>query len=1578
MSSKKFFTIFMIIFMLFSVSGCGGSGGHTQNITNNPVSPDNPAPIHEPKSDDITIIPEPSPLSQDKPVSQEPIPIPPVPTPTLYTVTFNSNGGSAVSSITVSSGNTVTKPNDPSKYGYTFDGWYMDSALTHVFRFGSNGDKVTGNITLYAKWIETDMLRAEIAIGKISIGYQDGDNANSVTKNLTLPTFVNVSGDVNVSWSSNALSVISNSGIVTRPSGRDIVVELTAKATAGFASRTKTFTVTVIHEANPAPSGYTVTFNSNGGSAVASIHTSSGGTIIMPENPVREGYVFAGWYKDEAFTEIFTFGADGDKITKDITLYAQWINTDTLRAEHALGEIVIGYANGDNPKYITKNLTLPTKVDDVNISWSSSNSGTVSSNGTVIRPSGHDTDVTLTATALSGSKSASRTFNVKVIRARSRVSSDIPVVDIKDIVSGDFSIRYETSSDQIADIEGNYSRITIQNADDALDAIQGIHVALGINNPYEELQTSVVTSDSSGAEYQFQQVYNGVRVYGYGIMASANSEGKGDFLHANIMSSDLLAKLDRSTLRLRTSSDADSTVVSHYSGSVEAVSADTELIIFALREYENNPVYAYIVSVSGTDWNGEYIDETVIINAATGAIIWKSPNMNEAHHSIATTKKVTSKNELSKDVSFPIKLSNGYWNMIDDTEEPTIEIHSGDVSSWFHNTIVKRKISETMTGWDIQAVSAYTNMREILRWWRDTFSRNSLDDKGMTVKIVVHQYAKEKLGKDNACWNGSDEKIFISDKQDRLFSSAAAVDVLTHESTHAVIRYITGIKDWGEESPLRSITEGYADVFACIKDKNWTIGEDLFSANGPKDCFRNIETRYVSSMSSSEAYIDSVHYVSYAAYLMHQNGLTWDELGKIWYKSMSMGYQSKILWWTVEEKVLNKSSTFDDVLRCLIWASEKLVAAGELPREKLSCVYNALDEVFYNPASLSGTVTDYETGKAISGISIEAKFSSASYEASKFAKTDGKGAFSLNLFNESGKCKVTAVDLDKRGYTQTVIHGVEIDVLRDNTLNLQLVRLNAESSLSGTIRNSSGAPLENVKVGRKMGWNSPSNEAFVDEETSTDENGQYSFEVLTSGYYTVELKKSGYKTATFNVIVSGNTTEQNWTMEEGSDEYDIPIDEAHFPDDYFRTYISNNIDSDKDGILSKTEIENTTDIDVCNSSNKSLQGIEYFTSLQRLYCWNNWNQKLTALDLSKNTALQELYCNNNKLTTLDISGCIALKTLYCYDNNLMTLDLRSCSSLLTLGCKNNNLTTLDVSKNTSLQYLNCDHNNLTALDVSSCTALGALYCRENSLTTLDLSGCSSLLTLECAYNQLTTLNVSGCIALQTLSCYSNQLTALDLSNNTALQILMCGDNQLTALDISENTALEHLECAYNQLTALDLSNNTALQALYCSYNQLTTLNLSSCPNLNSSNVTCNSGVTIIWPPSSSSSSAAALKSDSASTILAVLPSFTPDESGTYSFTVSLDRTPPEDSSLLLLSDSEDLNASFALTDEADTVRLSADFTAGRTYAPVIVATSEGESQSGGCNAGIAGIILLAGIIIVLSKIGHVREMRGRE
>ena len=73
----------------------------------------------------------------------------PSPAKASYTVTFNSNGGSAVKAQTVKSGAKASKPADPAKAGYAFKGWYSDKSLTKAFNFNST---VKSNLTLYAKW----------------------------------------------------------------------------------------------------------------------------------------------------------------------------------------------------------------------------------------------------------------------------------------------------------------------------------------------------------------------------------------------------------------------------------------------------------------------------------------------------------------------------------------------------------------------------------------------------------------------------------------------------------------------------------------------------------------------------------------------------------------------------------------------------------------------------------------------------------------------------------------------------------------------------------------------------------------------------------------------------------------------------------------------------------------------------------------------------------------------------------------------------------------------------------------------------------------------------------------------------------------------------------------------------------------------------------------------------------------------------------------------------------------------------------------------------------------------------------
>ena len=68
-----------------------------------------------------------------------------------YTVTYDSNGGSAVASASVQGGGLLSEPSDPTKSGVVFTGWYKDAALTVPWNFGK--DRMpSGNLTLYAKW----------------------------------------------------------------------------------------------------------------------------------------------------------------------------------------------------------------------------------------------------------------------------------------------------------------------------------------------------------------------------------------------------------------------------------------------------------------------------------------------------------------------------------------------------------------------------------------------------------------------------------------------------------------------------------------------------------------------------------------------------------------------------------------------------------------------------------------------------------------------------------------------------------------------------------------------------------------------------------------------------------------------------------------------------------------------------------------------------------------------------------------------------------------------------------------------------------------------------------------------------------------------------------------------------------------------------------------------------------------------------------------------------------------------------------------------------------------------------------
>ena len=265
----------------------------------------------------------------------------------------------------------------------------------------------------------------------------------------------------------------------------------------------------------------------------------------------------------------------------------------------------------------------------------------------------------------------------------------------------------------------------------------------------------------------------------------------------------------------------------------------------------------------------------------------------------------------------------------------------------------------------------------------------------------------------------------------------------------------------------------------------------------------------------------------------------------------------------------------------------------------------------------------------------------------------------------------------------------------------------------------------------------------------------------TAGEQTVELSatrnfRASARTAYADLACGEQSVRLTVTQTAASDATDFT---AQFDEAFAKELQKQGIIADAEHITPEDmeKIAAITSLDVAGSYDNpgtltSLRGIEYFESLEELFCLYN---QLTSLDVSRNTALTELRCDYNQLTSLD------------------------------------------VSRNTALTYLDCNNNQLTELDVSRNTALTELDCSGNPLTTLDISMNTALTKLYCAINELTTLDVSRNTALTELNCANNELTTLDVSQNTALTVLSCFSNELPSLNISRNRALTKFDCSYN-------------------------------------------------------------------------------------------------------------------------------------------------------------------------------------
>jgi uncharacterized repeat protein (TIGR02543 family) len=132
-----------------------------------------------------------------------------------YTVSFNTNGGSAVKAATVKANTKVTKPANPTKSGYKFTGWYLDKNCTEPWDFNTN--IVRRNTTLYAGWenvIIANPTSSKVLVNGKAVTFEAYTiNGNNYFKLRDIAQAVNkTEKNFEVKWDSknNAINLISN------------------------------------------------------------------------------------------------------------------------------------------------------------------------------------------------------------------------------------------------------------------------------------------------------------------------------------------------------------------------------------------------------------------------------------------------------------------------------------------------------------------------------------------------------------------------------------------------------------------------------------------------------------------------------------------------------------------------------------------------------------------------------------------------------------------------------------------------------------------------------------------------------------------------------------------------------------------------------------------------------------------------------------------------------------------------------------------------------------------------------------------------------------------------------------------------------------------------------------------------------------------------------------------------------------------------------------------------------------------------------------------------------------------------
>jgi uncharacterized repeat protein (TIGR02543 family) len=231
---------------------------------------------------------------------------------TVFSVTYEEHGGTTVPDATFVSGGTVTLPANPTRAGYTFDGWFTEE--TDGTKYNSTFSPTDENVVVHAQWTQIPF----------SVTFEEHGGT-------TVPneTFVS-GGSVTLPADPTRAGYTFNGWFSAQTGG--------TKFNSSFSPADGNLVVHAQWTQNPSNS-FSVTFEEHGGTTVSDATFVSGGSVTLPADPTRAGYMFNGWFS--AQTGGTKFNSSFSPSDGNLVVHAQWTqNPFTVTFEEHGGSTV--------------------------------------------------------------------------------------------------------------------------------------------------------------------------------------------------------------------------------------------------------------------------------------------------------------------------------------------------------------------------------------------------------------------------------------------------------------------------------------------------------------------------------------------------------------------------------------------------------------------------------------------------------------------------------------------------------------------------------------------------------------------------------------------------------------------------------------------------------------------------------------------------------------------------------------------------------------------------------------------------------------------------------------------------------------------------------------------------------------------------------------------------------------------------------------------------------------------------------------------------------------------------------------